>query len=80
MVVPIHPNASSCAPFWFPACLYAKQKRKNPASTLKTDRPELEGVLTANDTQPGDKVSCDQYMSPTKGRLIHTRGKESAIK
>ena len=74
MVVPIHPNASTCAQFWCPACLYAKQKRKNPTSTQKTDRPELEGVFTASDTQPGDKVFCDQYMSLTKGRLMHTRG------
>ena len=80
MVVPIHPNTSSCAPFWCPTCLYAKQRRKNPASTHKTDQPELEGVLTENDTQPGDKVCCDQYMSPTKVRLMNTRGKESALK
>ena len=80
MVIPIHPNASTCAQFWCPACLYAKQKRKNPTSTQKTDRPELEGVLTASDTQPGDKVSCDQYMSPTKGWLMHTRRKDSSMK
>ena len=37
-------------------------------------------MFTNKDTHPGDKVSCDQYMSPTKGRLIHTRGKESSMK
>jgi hypothetical protein len=39
---------------------------------------ELKGVLTAGDHYPGDTISCDQYMSPSKRRLIHTRGKESS--
>ena len=47
---------------------------------MKVDIPELEGELTNKVTQPGDKVSCDQYMFPTKGCLIHTRGKKTSMK
>ena len=46
----------------------------------KTDLAEVEGALTNKNAQPGDKVSCDQYIPPTKGCLIHTRGKESSMK
>ena len=80
MVVPSISSTSTCKQCWCTACLFAKPKRKTPDSSLKVDIPEVEGILTNKDTYPGDKVSCDQYMSPTKGRLIHTRGKESSMK
>ena len=80
MVVPSISNTLTCKQCWCTACLFAKPKKKTPDSSLKVDIPEQEGVLTNKDTQPGDKVSCDQYMSPIKGRLIHTRGKESSMK
>ena len=75
MVVPSISNNSICNQCWCTVCLFAKPKKKTPDSSLKVDIPELKGVLTSKDTQPGDKVSCDQYMSPTKGLLIHTRWK-----
>jgi hypothetical protein len=77
MVVPSVVGTTTCLPFCCEACQYAKQKRKTPDSSIEIKNVELEGVLTAGDLQPGDKVSCDQYMSPSKGRLMHTRGKES---
>ena len=80
MVVPSISNTSTCKQCWWTACLFAKPKKNTTGSSLKVDIPELKGVLTNKDTQPGDKVSCDQYVSPTKGRLIHTRGKESSMK
>ena len=72
MVVPSISNTTTCKQCWCTACLFAKQKKKTPDSSLKVDIPEVEGILTNKDVYPGDKVSCDQYMSPTKGRLIYT--------
>lgn len=47
---------------------------------MTSDLLIVEGARTNKDAHPGGKVSCDQYMSPTKGRLIHTCGKESSMK
>jgi hypothetical protein len=77
MVFPSVIGTTTCLPFCCEACQYAKQKRRTPDSSTETKNVELEGVLTTGDLYPGDKVSCDQYMSPSKGRLMHTRGKES---
>ena len=77
MVTPSVTGTTTSIPCCCEACQYAKQKRKNPESSKETKNIELEGVLTAGDLYPGDKVSCDHYMSPSKGRLMHTRGKES---
>ena len=79
MVVPSTSNSSICKQCWCTVCLFAKPKKKTPDSFLKVDIPKLEGVLTNKNTQPSDKISCDQYMSPTKGCLIYTRGKESSM-
>jgi hypothetical protein len=78
MVFPSVIGTTTCTSFCCEGCQYAKQKRKTPDSSTETKNEELEGVLTAGDLYPGDKVSCDHYMSPSKGRLMHTRGKESS--
>jgi hypothetical protein len=78
MVFPSVVGTTTCVTCCCEACQYAKQKRKTPDSSTEIKNVELEGVLTAGDLYPGDKVSCDHYMSPSKGRLIHTRGKESS--
>jgi hypothetical protein len=80
IVTPSENGASSCDSFFCTACQYAKQKRKTPDSLSKTSVTALEGVLSEGSLNPGDKVSCDQYMSPSKGRLQHTRGQESSLK
>ena len=80
MVVPTVSSALICTKYWCTACLFAKAKKKSIESSVTSDLAEVEGALTNKDAQPGDKVSCDQYMSPTKGCLIHTRGKESSMK
>jgi hypothetical protein len=80
IVVPSVTGTSVCPTFCCTACQYAKQKRKTPDSTVETKNTDLEGALTRGDLNPGDKVSCDQYMSPSKGRLIHTKGLESTSK
>ena len=79
MVIPIHSSASTCTKCLCTACLFAKAKKKIIESSVTTNLAEIEGALTQKNAQPGDKVSCDQYMSPTKGRLVQTRGKESSI-
>ena len=78
IVVPTETGTSTCETFCCTACLYAKQKRKTADSSTEIKNKDLEGALTKNDLFPGDVVSCDQYMSPSKGRLIHTRGKEAS--
>jgi hypothetical protein len=80
MVTSSESGTSSCQTFCCTACLYAKQKRKSPDSSIEIKNKDLEGVLTNGDLLPGDKVSCDQYMSPSKGRLLHTKGLESSSK
>jgi hypothetical protein len=75
MVSPSITGTTTCIPCCCEACQYAKQKRRNPESSKETKNSELKGVLTAGDLYPGDKVSS--YMTPSKGRLMHTRGKES---
>ena len=72
MVVPSNSSASTYKNFWCTACLFAKAKKKSVGASITSDLPKIEGALTNKDAQPGDRVSCDQYMSPTKGRLIHT--------
>jgi hypothetical protein len=80
IVTPSETGTSVCQFFCCTACQYAKQKRKTADSSVEIKNKELEGALTRDDLNPGDKVSCDQYMSPSKGRLIHTKGLESTSK
>jgi len=80
IVIPSESGTSNCEAFCCTACLYAKQKRKTADSSTEIRNKELEGALTKNDIYPGDAVSCDQYMSPSKGRLTHTKGLESSSK
>ena len=76
MVIPIHSSASTCTKCWCIACLFAKAKKKSIESSVTTNVAVIEGVLTNKDAQPVDKVSCDQFITPMKERLIHTRGKK----
>jgi hypothetical protein len=58
------------------ACSIAKQKKNTPDSTFTIKNKSNEGAILQNKLYPGEKVSCDHYMSSTLGRLPHTRGKE----
>jgi hypothetical protein len=57
-------------------CSIAKQKKNTPDSTFTIKNKSNEGAILQNKLYPGEKVSCDHYMSSTLGRLPHTRGKE----
>ena len=72
---PRNPRASSCPTAMCQACQYAKQKRRQPETTKHT--PINQGTLDANILKPGQRVSADQYYSSVRGRLPHTKGKES---
>jgi hypothetical protein len=76
LVTPSFQGASSCCLPQCEACQYAKQKRVTPTNPKHPSSNYEEGVLSRNQLHPGDRVSCDQYMSTTHGRLIHTHGKE----
>lgn len=79
----IKPRNNKCSHCQLPlceACQYAKQKRHNPPSQLTTSRKELEGGLSADKLNPGDRVSVDLYQSPVRGRLPDTFGKEKPDK
>ena len=58
------------------ACSVAKLKRTTPDSNITLKNEDREGVILQNKLFPGEKISCDHYMSSTLGRLAHTRGKE----
>jgi hypothetical protein len=56
--------------------MMAKQMRRTPGTTAHTQKPGKEMLLKTEHLRPGDCVSIDQYTSPLKGRLKHTKGKE----
>jgi hypothetical protein len=76
IIAPSNKKSSSCELPICEACQYAKQKRRNPPSSLKKPRTENEGALSQNILIPGQRASVDLYQSSAKGRLPHTYGKE----
>ena len=76
IISPSNNKSSHCVRPLCEACQYAKQKRRNPPSTLIRTRPENEGALARNILIPGQRVSVDLYQSSTKGRLPFSFGKE----
>jgi hypothetical protein len=80
VVIPSETETSAWQFFCCTACQYAKQKRKTVDSSVEIKNKDLEGALTRDDLNPGDKVAGDQYKSPSKGRLTHTKGLELTSK
>ena len=80
MVKSIFDGVTTCPAFRCEACQFAKQRRRSPQTERISHRDDREGALSKDNIQPGDKVSCDHYMSTTRGRLPHTHGKESKEK
>ena len=64
-------DAPECA-----ACQLSKQHRRKPGTEVTRRLPNKEMVIRRDDLKPGQKVSCDQYISKTPGRLSTTYGKE----
>jgi len=76
VISPANNKSSHCERPLCEACQYAKQKRRNPPSSLTRSRPENEGALSRNILIPGQRVSVDLYQSATRGRLPYSFGKE----
>ena len=57
-------------------CLVAKQRRRPNDSKHTTEDPEAKDSIRAEDLNPGDLLSVDQYASPVRGRLPSSRGQE----
>jgi len=58
------------------ACQFGKQRRKpTPGKVTKVIR-ERRDALRQDDLFPGQKVSVDHFVCSTRGRLVHTYGKE----
>ena len=64
---------ASCA-----SCKIARLTRCNPSSSHVSQDATQVMALRRNDLTVGQTVSMDQYISSTPGRLLHTKGKESA--
>ena len=75
IIQPSNNKSSHCPLPLCSSCQYAKQKRTKPPSHT-TSKPSIAGGLSDNITDPGQRVSVDLYVSATKGRLLHTFGKE----
>ncbi|CAJ1930221.1 unnamed protein product [Cylindrotheca closterium] len=57
-------------------CQFGKQRRRPaPGKTSRVVR-DREGALKKDNLFPGQKVSVDHFVCSTKGRLLHTFGKE----
>ena len=59
-----------------PACQFGKQVRKPDGTTITKKRETSKGALLKEQLQPGDRIFCDQLESKTRGRLLHTAGRE----
>ena len=57
-------------------CNIAKARRRPTKAKKTSPNPDVIDSLRANDLQPGDCFSVDQYESSVRGRLPHTRGRE----
>jgi len=57
------------------ACQYGKQHRRPAAGKISTTVRDHSGVLKKNDLVPGQQVSVDHFVCPTRGRLFTSAGK-----
>ena len=69
-------TSHKCALPQCPACQLAKQHRKTPDNQVTHTKSETEMAIRRGNLEPGECFSMDQYDSPIRGRLPHTRGKE----
>ena len=61
-------KTTSCCPIPLcTACELARAKRRNPKVSEKKAIMEKQGILAANQYEPGDHVSMDQFVSQTTG-------------
>jgi hypothetical protein len=58
------------------ACQYGKQRRASAPGKRTRVVKDRRDVLREGDLFPGQKVSVDHFICSTRGRLLHTYGKE----
>ena len=58
------------------ACEVARARKRPTGATTKTPVPEVLDSIRAEDLEPGDCVSVDQYESSVRGRRLETKGRE----
>ena len=58
-------------------CAIAKARRRAPRQNHTTPNVSVVDKIRADDLQPGDCFSVDQYESSVRGRLTNTQGRES---
>ena len=62
------------------ACQYGKQRRKPSPGKKSKIVKDRDGALKKENLFPGQRVSVDHFVCTTKGRLLHTYGKEDSTK
>jgi hypothetical protein len=77
ILVPRHTSASACRRPLCAACQVGKQTREGAGAILQTPCRDRQNLLRQVNLAPASKVSIDQFMSATHGRLPHTKGKEA---
>ena len=58
------------------ACQYGKQRRKPSPGKRSHVVRDRDGILKKDNLFPGQRVSVDHFVCSTRGRLLHTYGKE----
>jgi len=74
-VIPTVLKASLCSIPLCAACQYGKAHLRTKPGAVEVKEIACDGILWAKHTTPGH-FSVDQFVSSTKGRLLHTHGKE----
>jgi hypothetical protein len=72
-------GSSSCKLPLCSACQLGKQTKRPTGAAIRRNNPERQGVLKNQDLKPGDCISVDHFECTTRGRLMHTFGKEKDI-
>lgn len=57
------------------SCQFGKQRRRPIPTSTEVPIRERQGALSANDLQPGQRVSVDHFVATHKGRLYESYGK-----
>ena len=76
VIKPKFRSTSSCKIPLCTSCELARAKRRSPGVSKKIDIEEKQGILACEKYEVGDRVSMDQYVVKTPGRLPTGYGRE----
>ena len=77
VITPVFKTAATCPIPKCIACELGRARRRPTGSMKQLAVEEKAGILSANQYQPGDFVSMDQFVSGTPGRLFTGYGREA---